>query len=183
MEEAEKICGCRPWDYPSAQTICDFYGSSCFNSVIENGLAQVCQKKCIPGCNEIKYTISMEKEILDENKICDRQPHLHKYDMSLFDVTLERYIMNDTRSRGDGIKRFQEAIMKAKNSSALDIEYWKQKMRYDIAIVNVVINTPTVVKFVQNKRVTIADQLANFGKSFYPLDCHGIPTICLLVCT
>ena len=70
MEEAEKLCGCRPWDYPTtvnqskvrASRICDFYGNSCFNSVLENGLAQICQTMCVAGCNELKYTISMEKE-------------------------------------------------------------------------------------------------------------------------
>ena len=29
---------------------------------IENGMAGNCTNKCDPGCNEIKYTISTEKE-------------------------------------------------------------------------------------------------------------------------
>ena len=48
-----EYCGCAPWDYPMpnekpgkvATPICDFYGSSCFNSYIENGLAENCKKE------------------------------------------------------------------------------------------------------------------------------------------
>ena len=36
--------------------ICDFFGNSCFNSFLDNGLAKECKEKCDGSCNEIKYT-------------------------------------------------------------------------------------------------------------------------------
>ena len=69
-------CSCVPWDYPMPKQkqakadhpICDFYGSSCFNSYIENGLAENCKKECVPGCNEIKYTSYKEEQNIERNK-------------------------------------------------------------------------------------------------------------------
>ena len=44
MKIAESFCGCRPWDYPNptdeskstGPPICDYYGNSCFNSILAN---------------------------------------------------------------------------------------------------------------------------------------------------
>ena len=174
MNEAERICGCRPWDYPrplkkhpseSDSRICDFYGSSCFNSIIENGLAQSCHTTCLSGCNETIYTISMEKEGLDENKICNPQSDFHEYDLDLVDIAIQRHITSGTTNAADSmLRRFQEATVQSKNTSTFAQSYCKQKMMYDVAVVDVVINTPTVLRYVQNRRVTVADKLANFGR-------------------
>ena len=80
MDEAEKLCGCRPWDYLSPHSInhsssmnriCDFYGTSCFNKFLEDNTESKCREKCVPNCDEINYSISMYKEPLDPGRrIC-----------------------------------------------------------------------------------------------------------------
>ena len=140
---------------------------------MKNGLGQVCRKKCIAGCNEIQYTISVEKYILDDNKICNRKANNRKYELNLFDTTLENYIMSSANMQEAGIRRYQALLYlnqtqpakdPRKNKEKFDTEYCKRKIRDDIAMVDVVINTPTIIRYVQNKRVSLADRLANFGK-------------------
>ena len=57
MDIAEKVCGCRPWDYPSngqsneslAESkgrICDFFGSSCFNKILAKNMEEKCKNRC-----------------------------------------------------------------------------------------------------------------------------------------
>ena len=53
------------------------------------------------------------------------------------------------------------------NESLTKIEYCKGKVTMDIAIVNVIVNSPSLLKLVQDVRVTFSDMLANFGE--YPV--------------
>ena len=107
---AEKLCNCRPWDYPitndttygKSRRICDYFGSSCFNRVLrgtKNKLHSMyqlnqCKKKCEPDCNETDiFTIEINQQPLDpQNRICDfeKEPYtilereIKKYMRSLY---------------------------------------------------------------------------------------------------
>ena len=89
MDIGEKVCGCRPWDYPrkgqhnTIQTtdpvrICDFFGSSCFNKILSRNMEEKCKRRCSPECDKIGYKMVITKESLNlNNRICgfENQPY------------------------------------------------------------------------------------------------------------
>ena len=109
-EKALAYCGCVPWDYnPIEQQtqpgprICDFYGHSCFNSFLEKGLASTCKKMCVTSCNEVKYTVLIEKEGLDSEGICSGKSDLDLFELRALDHVKEQ--RNTTH--GEAIAKFQ----------------------------------------------------------------------------
>ena len=172
------ICSCVPWDYPKPYVanvtdnvmICDYYGNSCFNGYIENysenGLAEECHKECYQGCNEIHYSTATEKEAIDWNKICAKVTH-QDYDGNLdtFELETASYIRNlTTHAEDTKVFRFQEALLESDDMNSLRLEYCKQKLTFDIAMVEVIMDSPTFIKYIQTIKATTADKLANFGR-------------------
>ena len=169
-------CKCIPWDYPIPQDamnksskigICDFYGSACFNSFIENGMAPSCQKKCAPGCNENKFTTYTEKEKIDWKLVCSYDPKDTENILDLFQIQTFEYLFNTSYAGRDGIIRFQEALTEAEDRKSFLYYYCEQKLIYDIAMVEVVMDSPTVIKYIQNYKASTTDKMANFGKICY----------------
>ena len=166
---AMEHCGCVPWDYPipaqkqgkTDHPICDFYGSSCFNSYIENGLAESCKTECVPGCNEIKYTVYKEEKQIHKRKICSYNPDHTQIYLDLFEMEIFKYISNSAQS---SIKRFQEALVYSNDTKTYFYRFCVEKLKYDIAIVDVIMDSPTAMKFIQTLKVTLTDKLANFGE-------------------
>ena len=90
---AEKMCGCRPWDYPDKELLnttyqdkhtyilrtyhketklCDYFGKSCFDKILRREGSQQCERNCLPNCNKISYSIDISEKPLDpKNRICD----------------------------------------------------------------------------------------------------------------
>ena len=145
--------------------ICDFYGSSCFTSYIENGLAEQCRADCLPGCNEVKYTISAEKELLDWNKFCSYDPKARKNTIDLFDIEASKLVKNPSFASSEAISQFQQILLNITDPDSFKLRYCKEKFNFDIAMVEVIVDSPTVIKYIQHQRVTITDKLANFGKN------------------
>ena len=152
--------------------ICDFYGSSCFNSYIENGLAESCKNECFPGCNEVKYMVAKGEQHIDSSyveKICNavtktvmcQKPEDTNTYLDLFENKLVEYIRHHKSS---AIKRFQEALVNSSSPCMFLYRYCREKLQYDIAIIEVIMDSPTVMKFIQNLKVTLTDKLANFGE-------------------
>ena len=175
IKEAMHNCSCIPWDYPiprdtdnksSKIGICDFYGSSCFNSYIENGMASWCQNECDPGCNEVKFTTVTEKEPIDWKAICSYDPNDTKNILNLFDIETFEYLFNTSYAGKDGITRFQEALTGPEDRKSFLYYYCKEKLINDIAMVEVVMESPTVIRYIQNYKASTTDKLANFGKNF-----------------
>ena len=165
-----RTCRCVPWDYPISQAsmnksskigICDFFGSSCFNSYIENGLAPWCPKKCYPGCNENKFTMNTKQEKIDWKSICSYDPQGTESILNLFQIQTFEYLFNTSYAGRDGINRFQKALRGNEN---FFYNYCKEKLINDIAIVEVMMDSPTVIKYIQNYKASMTDKLANFGK-------------------
>lgn len=164
-------CDCIPWDYPISYelemlrsiSLCDFYGNSCFNSYIENGLAVNCTYECDSGCNEVKYTTSTEKEAINWKDICSYSSNATEKELDLFGIETADYLKNTFHAGRSGIIRFQEALLKSKNTTTFLQEYCERKFKNDIAIVEVVMDSPTVIKYIQRYKATETDKLANFG--------------------
>ena len=169
-------CDCIPWDYPMSYQevlrsirICDFYGNSCFNSYIENGMAVDCQNKCDPGCNEVKFTTSTEKEPIKWEDICTHNSDdtENEKELDLFGIETSDYLKKSFYSGRSGINRFQQAEMNFENNTIFLKDYCEKKLKNDIAIVEVVMDSPTVIKYIQRYKATETDKLANFGMKIY----------------
>ena len=175
IKEAMFKCQCIPWDYPVPQdaynksvriSICDFFGSSCFNSYIENGMASDCQKQCYSGCNEVKYTTITREEQISWKSICSYDPADTKNILDMFEIETFEYLFNTTYAGKNGIIRFQEAVVDAYDTKSFMYEYCKEKLMNDIAIVEVVMDSSTVIKYIQTIKTSWTDKISSFGTCF-----------------
>ena len=199
MKFAEQLCGCRPWDYPTASQanetstdppskICDFFGNTCFNMALEDNVASQCNKKCIPGCNEINYGVSIIREPIDPaNRICE----LHAKPKTI----LEREIKNHMLSQFNETINFVSSVPPGRRELNLLRDVLSQtnasfysdaeeafsrncqgKLNADIAVVVVRMSSPKFNRMVKSPKVTLVDKLSAFGKHdiqftpFYKLD-------------
>ena len=187
IQEAEKICGCRPWDYPesnlintswinNAVRICDFYGNSCFNKILQENDESTCHKRCIPNCNEISYDISIDREPIDNGgRICD----LDARPINALEFEVKKNLMSqllDDTPYGASIqpeKRIlslvKDILLKGNFSHNRDVkEAYKNdcinKVKSDIAAVIVSIKSPVFTRMVKSLKVSFFDQLAIVGK-------------------
>ena len=76
-------------------------------------------------------------------------------------MELVKYIRSSVKS---SIKTFQEALVQSNDTNAFLYRYCVEKLQYDIAIVEVIMDSPTVMKYIQKLKVTLTDKLANFGE-------------------
>ena len=134
MEIGQKVCGCRPWDYPrqgqnnpkqagESARICDFFGSSCFNKILARNMEEKCKKRCNPQCDKISYKMDISKESLNaNNRICGfkNQPYtnlehnLKLYMLSQFweenSIHFSNFGSTDTLAKGPPEKRIINLI-------------------------------------------------------------------------
>ena len=102
MEIGEKVCGCRPWDYPTNRKnnktlsevdkrICDFFGSSCFNKILAGNMEEKCKKRCNPECDKISYKMDIsEKALNTDNRICG----IRNKPYTKLEQTLKMYLLS-----------------------------------------------------------------------------------------
>ena len=197
MRVAESICGCRPWDYPTPDgttRICDFYGSSCFNSVLQGEVSEDCNGECDFDCNEVKHSVQIETKPLEDEVICSYETEhdqtfefrIQHYINTLFsDSKWFDHIANAVTNKGGPperltLKRVDDIINQTRvpyyNGTLggdLDperlafIRDCKAKVKFDIAVVEVIINAPSIVRMIKTLKVTVMDKLANFGRFSY----------------
>lgn len=206
MDEAEKQCACRPWDYPTPNhindsttreptKICDFPGNSCFNKILQENIESACHEKCVPNCHEISYSISMDKEPIDpENRICSYsgnplnspsntlEAEIKKYMLSQF-IQDDRYANNSDFVASSPPERHILHLLKKVLSKENPVfrgrdpkaaEYWykkslfekgcKRKLKSDVAVVAVSIDSPKFTRMVKSAKVSFFDKLAILGK-------------------
>ena len=195
MAIVEKECGCRPWDYPSSinisdksttSRICDYFGNTCFHALMSTddiGEKQ-CAEKCIPDCNEVKHSFSIEKSPLDLKTICHfsrKDAEVGAYadqrmDKSIKDmeISLKNHVYGFPQSPPKWDKRYPITnliqtltdAMTNQNKTSSKFEQCRRRVMKDMAVVNVVVNNPTVLKLIQTNRVSLSDKVANFGMNF-----------------
>lgn len=193
MEEAERICDCRPWDYPTANhddspkaknrtKLCDFYGTTCFNMVLQENVESTCHEKCVPNCDEISYSFIVSQEPIDpEKRICsyfghpsnDLEQEIKKYMMSqlvhgnpygnnsdyIAASPPEKRILNLIRgilSKSEFSHYIDEKIAFEKDCEA--------KIKSDIAVVIVSIDSPKFTRMIKSAKVSFFDKLAILGR-------------------
>ena len=192
MEEAEQICGCRPWDYPSPNQIknssdnahtriCDFYGASCFNKILQENKESKCHEKCVPNCDEINYSILIGKEPIDPGRrICNYlgsptnalEFEIKKYMLSQF-VELSPYGNNNGHLAASPPEKRILNLIKGILSKSNYSYYTDEKLAYekdceaklntDMAAVIISIDSPTFTRMVKSSKVSFFDKLAILG--------------------
>ena len=120
--------------------------------------------ECWPGCNEVKYMISAEKELIDWNKFCSYDPKARKNTIDLFDIEASKLVRNPIFASSEAISQFQQVLLNVSEADSFKSRYCKEKFLFDIAMVDVIVDSPTVIKYNKHQRVTITDKLANLGK-------------------
>ena len=119
---------------------------------------------CVGSCNEVKYTVSIENEALDWKKMCLYEHQPGNSEFELFEVKAIEHVRNTTYLQKAGIIKFQEALVKSNDTKEFLYKYCIDKFRYDIALVDVIMDSKTAVKYVQALKVHFSDKIANFGK-------------------
>jgi len=195
MEFAERICGCRPWDYPTStqvnntQTknegrICDFFGNSCFNKILREKSAPKCETKCVSDCNKITYSMDISEKPLDpKKKICSSfaepltnlELRMKRYIQSLFNissVSAER-VANIPPERGL-LTLVKDVLMKdgvtyySNETQHFSFERdCVRKLESDIAVVVVSIDSPIFSRVTKRVRATWVNKISAIGKIFY----------------
>jgi len=195
MEFAEKVCGCRPWDYPIANSInntkhstegriCDFFGNSCFNKILRENFAPGCDSKCMPDCNKITYSMDISLLPLDPKKrICSylAEPltnlefRIKSYILSLFSnsVRSAENVANIPPERRM-MNTLKDILMKS------NVTHYANETRYlaferdctgkldsDIAVVVVSVVSPVFSRATKRVRATLFDKIANIGKIMF----------------
>ena len=184
MDFAEATCGCRPWDYPAVpkvtkvgrtSKICEFYGSSCFNSILQGNITEECREKCVSNCNDIKYSISIETQPIDEDgEICRSQADPDDALRIEIKIYIKTLLSRDSTSDFDNIQKLgmmnliKDMLLQTDNSSYLNKEATfekncKRKLKYDIAGVILKIS-PSFKRLEQDVRVSMTDILGSLGK-------------------
>jgi hypothetical protein len=196
MVMAEKTCGCRPWDYPtpghhnttsteSQFRICDYFGTTCFNMVLEGNFDSKCLEKCVPNCDEINYSISIDKEPIDPGKrICsyNREP-INALELEIKKHVLTQFVENHTYVNVNGSIASEPPEMRMMNllkeilSNSNDSYYLDDKKAYerdcvaklnsDVAAVIVSIDSPTFTRMVKSSKVSFFDKLAILGRRIF----------------
>ena len=184
MNMAEDTCGCRPWDYPrpiklkmksSNHRICDFFGSSCFNKMMKTDKTEEkCRKECESDCEEIKYSLSVDRSPLEsDDYVClvpaTRDKTEKNVQKSIFYHIFGEAIAGNQISwfqstNSDRINRMVQDALHNPNKTTGAVEYCEKKVSSDISVVEVIINAPTVLRLVQSVKVSFVEKLANFGK-------------------
>ena len=184
---AEKRCGCRPWDYPitsqeskaSAENptrICEFFGSSCFNMALEDNVASQCNKKCVPGCEEINYGFFITEKTIDaEKRICkfhsnpetilERQIKSHI--LAQFNETMGFVSSTPPESRTMNLLR--DVLSNSTVSYFVDAEQaferdCEQKIKSDIAVVVISMSSPKFNRMIRTPKATFFEKVSAFGK-------------------
>ena len=137
---------------------------------MKKGLAEKkCLAKCQPDCNEVKHTISVEKTPLDlEKSICANSDDYTTSEKSIWrhifgEGQIHAKILWNKETSSKTLARTLQNRMFGTNDTMENIKYCIGKVSMDIAVVNVVVNSPTVQKLVQDVKTTFSDKLAIFG--------------------
>ena len=193
MKFAEKVCGCRPWDYPDAEyenftqvntRICDFFGSSCFDKILRQDSSPGCDEDCVPGCNKVSYSIDISEKAIDpEHRICN----VHINTVTNMESIIKDYIFallerNDDNVIGRTVNSFPELTMMNKlkdilmngnntghqnESQSFDFEMdCRKKLKNDISVVVISIDSPTFSRTTKSSKGTALDKLAYVGKVY-----------------
>lgn len=105
-----------------------------------------------------------KEEPIDWDRLCSNDAKVQKNTQDLFDIEATKFIKSTDFTANKAIWHFQQVLLDSNDTAAFESRYCKEKFQFDVAIVDVIMDSPTAIKYIQNKRVTLTDKLANFGK-------------------
>ena len=86
-----------------------------------------------------------------------------KNSLALFDIEAANFVRNPRSASNEAVSQFQQVLLNETDAYSFKMRYCKEKFLFDIAMVEVIMESPTVIKYIQTQRVSITDKLANFG--------------------
>ena len=111
--------------------------------------------------------MTTEREAIPSDNICTYDPNDYENELDLFEIETSTYVRNaatkDTNET-NGIMRFKEALAETKDSESFKLEHCTKRLMYDIAMVEVVMDSPTVIKYIQGRKASITDKIGSLGK-------------------
>ena len=133
-----------------------------------------CRKKCPSDCNEIKYSLSVDQSPLQSQEYVCVSPKTKDGTEQTFQKSIwynmfgepiqgnevSWFKLTDT----DRIVRIVQDALSNPNKTTAQEEFCTKKVTSDIAVVDIIINSPTVLRFIQGVKVSFVEKLANFGK-------------------
>ena len=102
--------------------------------------------------------------MIDWNKLCSYDPKARKNTLDMFDIEAAKLVKNPSSASSEAISQFQQVLLNVTDAHSFEMRFCKEKFQFDIAMVEVIMESPTVIKYIQTLRVSITDKLANFGK-------------------
>ena len=128
-------------------------------------MATGCKSQCELSCNEVKYTIITEKQALDPERLCSGGQHTSsKSKLDMFELKALQYVYNGTYEAKLAVEKFQQVLLQSNDTALIKMKRCKEKFQYDVAFVEVVMDSETATQYFQTVKVTLMDKLANFGK-------------------
>ena len=166
IRKLQDICKCTPWYIPSTfgpnLTICDSYGSYCFNTLMKRLESS---KECLPNCNLVQFTQNQIWEKIDPNKVCYQSKNMW-------------------RGTTENIRKFRDLelylMVKKVNSMLKDLKANHQNETYDgqkageefckymvdnhMAEVKIQFGSKKYIRTKMSVKVSFTDRLGVFGK-------------------
>ena len=96
--------------------------------------------------------------------MCSYDPKARKNTLALFDIEAANFVRNPSSLSSEALSQFQLILLYVTDADSFNRRFCKEKFQFDIAMVEVIMDSPTVIKYIQTLRVSITDKLANFGK-------------------
>ena len=99
--------------------------------------------------------------------MCSYDPKARKNTLDLFDIEAANLVRNPHSASNDAVSQFQQVLLNETDAHSFKMRYCKEKFLFDIAMVEVIMESPTVIKYIQRYKATSTDKLANFGMKIY----------------
>ena len=160
--QAVETCQCSSWKYPmpgNISDVCDHSGNICFKEVM-NDQSRVVSCDCKPDCTKVSYDYYVIQEDLVPSVQCNEKegtkPLIDYLKNYLPDQHMTKYwnLLNIVSN-----KTTMEGVLEADNNLCAN------RIKNDIAIIEIYFSSPFVTKIKKDVRTTFTDKISNIGKN------------------
>ena len=175
-------CQCIPWDMirPNGKEkfrICDRYSNECFYSKMkdENYAKESCH--CLPDCNTIRFTYTLEQIPLNNNDICEVFNHFNDID-SAQKVNMQLKLEDWKKFlKLRNFKKYNNFLENRKNTDTV-YNYYDSSDKYNyemkfpkkmcedlknVAVIEIQIMDQSYLKMTRNIRISLFEQIGIIG--------------------
>ena len=100
---------------------------------------------------------------MDWIKLCSYGDKPRSLKLEPFELNLLEYIRNTTHLEKPGVDHFKQALLELNDTREFRYQYCRNKIRFDLSIIDIVMDSPKTKRYVQTLRVNLSDKLANLG--------------------